>query len=143
MYNVCEIRFWPTPPAKFNLYIFSCVTFCRKMHFYMHRHREIEGGRERESLLHNLFMISCQIRGEVADTAGRYVSGPGTSWKDQAKAVEISTRGTRLRGTPLFGTAKLFDLQCVNGHKNACIESEREKEKMRAKRREVGPESTR
>lgn len=48
MYNICEIRLWSTPPAKFNLYIFSCVTFCRKMHFYMHRHRETQRERKGE-----------------------------------------------------------------------------------------------
>lgn len=74
----------------------------------MHRHRETQREKGRESLLHNLFMISCQIRGEVADTAGRYVSGRGTACEDQAKAVEISTSGTRLRGTPLFGTANFL-----------------------------------
>lgn len=86
-------------------------------------------------------MISCQIRGEVAATGGRYVSGRGTSWKDQAEAVEISTSGTRLRGTPLFGTAKLFDLQCVDGpHEYARRECKREiergPEKEEAERRE-------
>lgn len=129
MYNVCEIRLWPTPPAKFNLYIFSCVTFCRKMHFYMHRQREThrERDRERESLAQLVydFMSNTWRSGrhcrQIRFGAWHGVQRPGKSCWNLYK-------WNSLAGHASIRHCKLFDLQCVDGHKNACIETERERE---------------
>lgn len=141
MYNVCEIRLWSTPPAKFNLYIFSCVTFCRKMHFYMHRQREThrEKDRERESLAQLVydFMSNTWRSGrhcrQIRFGAWHGVQRPGKSCWNLYK-------WNSLAGHASIWHCKLFDLQCVDGHKNACIETERERENAGKAKREWSKE---